>query len=382
MKGVRVGATALKMLLGMVFIVSAVSKFVTLDAFEIYVYSFGLFGLGLSFYVARLVIGLELVVGAALMSNRHHRFSTVSAISFLLAFVVFLVYAQLIGRTDSCHCFGDLMPFNPVQSILKNAVLVLLLLLVYKYADADWAPRWWLAIVLYVVLAGAATAYMIASYRFVNLLACVLLAVMLGVGLLASFRFYRKWYITALLVAAPLVAVFILSPPDTWYYNDDNEPYNESLFYEQILPVNEKALRAVRQLDSTAELTVGTLADANLLEGRHLVAFLSPNCAFCQLAAQKITTLCSRHDIGKEQILYVFPQIQRPEAYDRFYEVTLSEHFAERRIDKYLFVKITRHSFPLILLVDNGRVCHAYGYRNIDERAIADFMNTTNDKTE
>ena len=59
----------LKVLLGLVFIVSAVLKLFDMDQFEIYVYSYHFFSLNFSFIVARLAIILELVLGIGLISK-------------------------------------------------------------------------------------------------------------------------------------------------------------------------------------------------------------------------------------------------------------------------------------------------------------------------
>ena len=59
---------ALKVLLGIVFIVSAVLKIFDMDKFEIYVYSYRFFSLNFSFLVARAAIIAELVLGIMLTS--------------------------------------------------------------------------------------------------------------------------------------------------------------------------------------------------------------------------------------------------------------------------------------------------------------------------
>ena len=53
----------LKVLLGIMFIVSAILKIVDMDKFEIYIYSYHFFSLNFSFLVARAAIIVELVFG-------------------------------------------------------------------------------------------------------------------------------------------------------------------------------------------------------------------------------------------------------------------------------------------------------------------------------
>ena len=70
----------------------------------------------------------------------------------------------------------------------------------------------------------------------------------------------------------------------------------------------------------------------------------------------------------------MFPQVSDTASYARFYEVSRSSHYREIRIDKETFIKITRASFPIVLLVDNGEVTASFAYRNINEKLVTDFI--------
>ena len=67
------GKLALKVLLGLVFIVSAALKLFDMDQFEIYIYSYHFFSLNISFLVARAAIIVEMVLGIMLISNCLHK---------------------------------------------------------------------------------------------------------------------------------------------------------------------------------------------------------------------------------------------------------------------------------------------------------------------
>ena len=125
-------ALILKILLGLVFIVSAILKIADMDRFEIYIYSYHFFSLNFSFLVARAAIIVELVLGIGLVSNCFHKLLWWGSMLMLIGYTGLLVYALALGRTDNCHCFGDYLQFNPWQSILKNVVLMALFALVYR----------------------------------------------------------------------------------------------------------------------------------------------------------------------------------------------------------------------------------------------------------
>lgn len=157
----RVAALAVRLLLGAFFVVSAIAKWVDIDHFEIHVFSYNLLSLNVSFLVARLVIVAELLVGIGLMSDIWHRFVNACTLLMLVGFTLFLGYAALVGRTDNCQCMGSLLEMNPVQSMLKNALLLLLLWIAMHAPEWRWHPKWWLW--LPVVLAVPTTLFVVSA---------------------------------------------------------------------------------------------------------------------------------------------------------------------------------------------------------------------------
>ena len=133
---------SVKILLGLVFIASAVLKIFDMDQFELYIYSYHFFSLNFSFLVARVAIIFELVFGIGLISNTLHKLYWWGSVAMLGGYTLLLIYAFVIGRTDSCHCFGDFLQFDPKQSLVKNGVLMLLLLFVYKVEERKTPFRW------------------------------------------------------------------------------------------------------------------------------------------------------------------------------------------------------------------------------------------------
>jgi len=145
------GKSVLKVLLGLVFIVSAILKVVDMDKFEIYVYSYHFFSLNFSFFVARLAIILELVLGIGLVSHTFHKLYWWGSVAMLGGYTLLIIYALVLGRTDSCHCFGEFLQLDPKWSLVKNGVLIMLFLLVYKMVNWKTALRW--VVLIFAVVA-------------------------------------------------------------------------------------------------------------------------------------------------------------------------------------------------------------------------------------
>ena len=181
----RLAALVVRMLLGSFFLVSAIAKLIDIDRFEIYIFSYNILSLNTSFLIARLVIVGELLVGIGLISNVFNRFVDTCAMLMLVGFTLFMGYAAISGRNDSCQCMGALLDINPIHSILKNALLILLLLFAMCTQPWRWRPRWyvWLPVLL-----------------------------------------------------APTITVFILSAPDNWLFGPSDEVFNAEEFATAVAP--------------------------------------------------------------------------------------------------------------------------------------------------
>lgn len=194
------GKSTLKVLLGLVFIVSAVLKLIDMDSFEIYIYSYHFFSLNVSFIVARLAIILELVLGIGLVSHTLHKMYWWGSMAMLGGYTLLLIYALTLGRTDSCHCFGDFLQLDPKQSLIKNAALMLLFLLIYR---------------------------------------------------MESWKTPFRWLILILAVMASTIAVFVISPPDNLTSNADPEQNLQIELFDEMLdasPLDTLNLRKGKQV--------------------------------------------------------------------------------------------------------------------------------------
>lgn len=143
----------LRLLLGLVFVISAAAKLWSIDQFELYVFSYGFFSLNLTFIIVRLCIGVELALGVLLLIGWLRRIVLTTTFVLLLVFSLFLCYAALTGRNDSCQCFGQLADTPPTISLLKNAILILLTLLCIKLSNGYKIKRLhlWLAAIITIV---------------------------------------------------------------------------------------------------------------------------------------------------------------------------------------------------------------------------------------
>ena len=297
------GKSVLKVLLGLVFIVSAVLKIVDMDKFEIYVYSYHFFSLNASFIVARLAIILELVLGIGLVSHTLHKLYWWGSVAMLLGYSLLLIYALTLGRTDSCHCFGDFLQLNPKQSLIKNGVLMLLFLPIFK---------------------------------------------------MESWKTPFRWLILILAMMASSIAVFVISPPDNLTSNSDPEQNLQVELFDEMLDA-------------------APLDGLHLREGKQVVCFFSTSCDYCQLAARKLSLMQQFYGFSEDDITYVF--MGNEEGIEKFYEQSESARYHDVLYpDAARLLKAVNGNLPVIVFLENGRVAHEYGFRNLDEAEIKAFM--------
>lgn len=119
-------------LLGLVFAISSVAKLSSLESFELYIFSFGYAGFDLCSIAARLIIIAEFLLGIFLAFNILPRLTRWLTGLSLAGFSIFLLWRAFIGDVESCHCMGNMVDMNPMQSLIKNIILALLLAYVWK----------------------------------------------------------------------------------------------------------------------------------------------------------------------------------------------------------------------------------------------------------
>ena len=193
-------AIVLRVLLAALFLVSSVAKLMAIDDFELYIFSYGFFSLNATYIVARLCIAAEFLAGLFLAIGWWKHWVNLLVLAMLFLFSLFLCYAALVGRTDSCQCMGRMVELDPARSLLKNAVLIVMALLYDRWTGAA-APR---AGVWRIVLTGV-----------------------LAVGV--------------------VVGVFCLSVPDNWMFGPEESRYNKALLEETIAPEGPLAADSLTQ---------------------------------------------------------------------------------------------------------------------------------------
>ena len=290
---------------------SAVAKLLSADTFELYLFSLEIFPMGLSFVLARVVIAFELFLGVWMVSNLHARLSAAVGIFTLAGFSLFLVWLMLRGDEGSCHCFGELVDFTPVQSLTKNLAMTALLL-----------PGLW--------------------------------------G--KSFNVRHKWFFTALVFIASFATVFIVSVPDNFRFSEyashhfDDEDFREAVEEEAVPASVMEGSKLVCFFSTTCHYCNMTARKLGIL--RRTTA-LEP---------------CEGVDFSDAELVCIFPERKEDypvaDSLDvpspaSFLEDTRLEGASVTLLSPEKIISITHGSLPMVLFMNDGRVLKEFGYRDL-----------------
>lgn len=114
-----------RILLGIVFIFSAYTKFVGPGFFEITLIDQGLLSSrGQAQHAARFLIGFEFALGLLMLLPYYTKQLMAIASLMLIGFTIHLGYLWAIGDNENCGCFGEMISMSPAESIAKNILML------------------------------------------------------------------------------------------------------------------------------------------------------------------------------------------------------------------------------------------------------------------
>jgi len=327
-------ATVLRILLGLFFCVSAVLKLVSVDDFELYIFSFGFATFDLCSLAARAVIIGELILGLGLISGWWHNFVNSVTALLLVGFSGFLIWRMAVGDEGSCHCFGNLVEMNPEQSLVKNVVALAVLAFAWGRPTELFAARHDDASDDRVPEAGESSRT--------------------GTKRFDKWLYRHKGTVAGVISLVAALTILIINPPDCWFRWTRGES-NE-------LNVNEFS----PYVDSTG-----------VSSGRKAVCFYSINCEHCRHCAAKMAGIIRRNNIPEDSVFCFFMQeyVDMSEPVSLFFDkYGEGLHLPFHWIYPLQFIPLTNGSMPLVCLFDDGRLIKEYDRLTLDEAAISEFI--------
>ena len=139
----------LRLFLGLTFIASAVLKLFPIEAFDARILETAPFlGWTFSMIIGRIIIACELALGIFMVAGLWlRRVVYPLTIAMLTFFTCIIIYSLIrFGNETNCGCFGELLPFSNIQSLLKNIVLTGITIFLTYYAKEHSLKYWWIGI--------------------------------------------------------------------------------------------------------------------------------------------------------------------------------------------------------------------------------------------
>ncbi|MDD2529675.1 MAG: DoxX family protein [Bacteroidales bacterium] len=130
--------TICRIIIGLVFILSAVLKYLSIEAVDLFFFDHKLFPWVITTILSRLLISLEAIIGIMLVVGVYPKLSKILTFLMLIGFTVYLLIKPLFFDVtdENCFCFGDKIQLSDKETIIKNVILLLLAL------TLNWA-KWW-----------------------------------------------------------------------------------------------------------------------------------------------------------------------------------------------------------------------------------------------
>lgn len=352
-KAIIISQNSIRILLGIFFIVSAVMKVLSLDTFVMYVYSFQLFPFVLTEIACRLLIGFEMLLGVMLLLKLRYKLVWWTSMGLMVAFTLFLIYTAIFRNDDNCHCFGDIVEVKPVVSIFKNLAVMLFFLLIYERKKRT-------------LNAEEPEAEVEPKFRFKDIF--------------IADPWYSKSAKTVIYVVAGLlifVATFVLFPPTAIY----NKIYSKHDLVAT--PVYEKALKdslvylhfeniRYDEAKDTVTFRRDTLY-CQLAKGTYIVPVVSAGCKYCKQSCELVHNIFEHNHLPADHLVFWMWGVNDPHC-GNFLRVTQCWEHEVYRISPELAIDMVYGIFPTFLVVRDGEIIDAFGYRGVEESKIVDYV--------
>ena len=122
----------IRIAIGIIFIISATLKMLPIEPFELFVFGNGIPNWDIASISTRLIISVELFIGLMLIFNLFAKFIQRINIIILIAFSFLLTYYAIAKpEISNCNCFGEKFELSPINSIIKNILLLIASIYVY-----------------------------------------------------------------------------------------------------------------------------------------------------------------------------------------------------------------------------------------------------------
>ena len=311
----------INIVIGSVFIIAAILKLMSIDEFEIYIYSFDIFSFLLTTFVSRIIIIGEFILGLFLILKINYKLTWRLTFISLILFTLFLIYVAIFRQDANCHCFGELVELSPLESIIKNLVMIALLMLGQRATDNGQQTQ-----AQSSKLKAQSSKLLVLSSTFI------------------------------------VLAVFIISPPDSIYkmiYSTEKEVSTVDLY---------KSFDEVVKIDFTEEGLVFDSISSFKEKENQLIVIVSSGCKYCRLGLKKLSLMMKNEDLATDNVdIFIWGS---PEGIEDFRFETMTEDYSYWHIMPNRAIEITYGRFPIFIFLKEKDIIKIGDFRDVDDAFI------------
>ena len=327
-----------RVIVSILFLVSAVSKMFPIWMFEKQLVDLGICGWCDAPYFSRLLIALEAAIGIAILQRHWLKRFVIPVTAFLLvAFCIHLSIEMVKhgAMNGNCGCFGQLIPMTPLEAFIKNVLTLGLLVYIYKTSEEyeRGHNRFMVPMFIYSVSALAMFALFpfcpCASETPSNDVTSEIVDE--PTELIDSTAASQTIDTAAVIQTSPIESA---NPPQV----AEPEPAKTKSRFSEFKSIGGKSV--------------------NLDEGKKLVCFFAPGCDHCRETAKELKALASKMKLPDTYIIFMdeeaflIPEFLKETGFNKPYQVV--------DIPKFWTVLGSNASTPGLFYLWNGNIIKSF----------------------
>ena len=254
----------------------------------------------------------------------------------LALFTLLLIYAAIFRQDSNCHCFGELVELSPLESIIKNLVMMALLVIGQRAKDKGHCNEQWA----------------MGNEQFeININGSQLTAH-------SSQHCIQNPKFLVLSSSFLVLLVFIVSPPDSIYkmiYSTEKEVSSIDLYesFDDLVKID---------FDED-EVVFDSISAFDVNEESHLIAIVSSGCKYCRLGLKKLSLIMKNEGISPDNVdVFIWGS---PESIIDFRAETMTEDLDYWHIIPNKAIKITYGRFPIFIWIKEKEIVKIGDFRDI-----------------
>lgn len=345
-----------RIFVGLVFVVSAVTKYISIEAVDLFVYEHQILSWDITTFATRLLVVIEAFIGFMLLLGIFPKQVKWSSIVLLFLFSVYVLLKPLLFSVDSenCHCFGTVLLLNDNQTLIKN--IILLLISYFMFWDKG-------AVEL--------------KYKLVRKKLKSGEIIERNKRTFSGFLYSRRCIISIVLFIVLLLVTNSIFPPEPVARkifprttNIDKEKFDILIGLSPSDNLSNKDT-ILRPLYDMAKDSIQNMGVTN---GKKILCLYSTGCKYCKRAAIRLDVVRKRYDIADSSFAIVF--WGSATKIDSFFVKTNTKVLPHTIVHPVPFLAATKGKQPIIVLLNKGKVEKLLKYPNISEKEITSFLST------